>query len=593
MIGTDPTAGTEAWARGAGRKKTAPLQLRPASSEGRVKPQEPAPPSAPEAEIAAPDRPRRSAPLLLTLPIFACGAAFVGASYAPTGSEHISVLPVVVLFSAFALEALWLPSLVALGAVLGDAASGGAVPPAALVLATMCVAGALTYAAYRVTALRPVRPFADDAVAAAEGAGPPAGEVPVADVASTILAAVNGFTAASEPAEIASRIAAGATELVGATGALLLLWDETVDTFRIGAIAGGELPGARELRQVEIPVDRVPTLRPAGPGEVVLVEASAWREPMLHGIFRRWRATSLAGARLQCGDQLHGLLFVARDSRQAPFAPRDRDILAGIALHAAAALARVNLAADLQAANQLKQEFMATMSHELRTPLNVILGYTELQIDGVFGDLAAEQFDTVQRIRDQALRLLELIQATLDMSRLERGLLTIDLREVSVPKLMEQLETQVPRAWRRPTVELIWRVNPGLPTLRTDPAKLQTILRNLIHNALKFTQHGVVTVSVSAHGNRPYLAFVVQDSGVGIKAEHLSEIFDMFRQVPESESVPVAGVGLGLYIVKRLASVLGAEIEVSSAPRRGATFRILVPIEGPLVAVTPQPSSEN
>ncbi|MGH7789992.1 MAG: sensor histidine kinase, partial [Candidatus Binatia bacterium] len=307
------------------------------------------------------------------------------------------------------------------------------------------------------------------------------------------------------------------------------------------------------------------------------------REPMLRGLLQRWKATALLGVRLQRGDELRGVLFAARADRQGSFAGRDSRILAGIAVHAAAALDHSNLIADLQSANQLKEEFMATMSHELRTPLNVIIGYTDLQLEGAFGDLPEDHRDTLGTVRQQALQLLELIQATLDMSRLERGLMTVDLRDISISQLFEQLQVQIPPAWRKPTVELNWRMVPGLPPIRTDPSKLQILLRNLVHNALKFTHHGMVTVSVAARADGQQLTFVVQDSGVGIKAEHLSEIFEMFRQAPDGEGSP-GGVGLGLYIVKRLATVLGAEIEVSSAPGRGATFRIHVPIAGPLAA---------
>jgi signal transduction histidine kinase len=223
------------------------------------------------------------------------------------------------------------------------------------------------------------------------------------------------------------------------------------------------------------------------------------------------------------------------------------------------------------------------MSHELRTPLNVIIGYTDLQMEGAFGDLPEDHLDTLRTVREQALQLLELIQATLDMSRLERGLVTVDLRDVSIPQFIEQLRVQVPPAWRKPTVQLNWRVDPALPPIRTDPSKLQIVLRNLIHNALKFTHHGMVSVSVTAQPARQQMTFVVQDSGVGIKSENLSEIFEMFRQAHGGDAAP-GGVGLGLYIVKRLAAVLGAEIEVSSAPGRGATFRIHLPLAGPLAA---------
>jgi signal transduction histidine kinase len=314
---------------------------------------------------------------------------------------------------------------------------------------------------------------------------------------------------------------------------------------------------------------------------VLEVDPGTLREPMLCSLLRRWKAETLLGVRLQWGDRLLGLLFVARTPHARPFSGRDHEVLIGIARHAAAGLAHVNLIADLQSANQLKEEFMATMSHELRTPLNVIIGYTDLQIDGAFGDLNHDHLDTLSRVREQAIQLLDLIQATLDTSRLERGLVTVELTEVTVPALTESLKAQIPPSWRKPTVELNWRIPSGLPSIRTDPNKLQIILRNLIHNALKFTHHGVVTVAALRHPSKDQLSFVVQDSGVGIKAEHLSQIFEMFRQAPNGDGNH-GGVGLGLYIVKRLAGILGAEIDVSSAPERGATFRIHVPIGGPL-----------
>jgi len=403
------------------------------------------------------------------------------------------------------------------------------------------------------------------------------------EVATAVLEVANGITSALEPGAIADQITRGTGCQLRAIGTALLLWDDASETFRVGAIHGPHALGSTDLRQVEVRPDTVPTLVQGTSGEVFQLSPSSVREPMLRGLLQRWRATGLLGVRLQRGDQLRGLLFAARSEKQPGFAARDSRILAGIAVHASAALDHANLIADLQSANQLKEEFMATMSHELRTPLNVIIGYTDLQLEGAFGDLETDHVETLGTVRAQALQLLELIQATLDMSRLERGLMTVDLRDISVGQLFEQLQVQIPPAWRKPTVELNWRVAPGLPPIRTDPSKLQILLRNLIHNALKFTHHGMVTISASPHPERQILTFVVQDSGMGIKSEHLSEIFDMFRQAPDGECSP-GGVGLGLYIVKRLASVLGAEIEVSSAPGRGATFRIHVPLAGPLAA---------
>ena len=402
-------------------------------------------------------------------------------------------------------------------------------------------------------------------------------------VATAVLEVATGISTALDPSAMADRITRGTGSQLRAVGTVLLLWDDAIETFRVGAIHGPHALHGSELRQVELRPDTLPTQGLPTSGEVVQLSPTAVREPMLRGLLQRWKATTLLGVRLQRGDELRGLLLAARADRQAPFDERDAQILAGIALHAAAALDHANLIADLQSANQLKEEFMATMSHELRTPLNVIIGYTDLQLEGAFGALAEDHRDTLGTVRAQALQLLELIQATLDMSRLERGLMTVDLRDISVAQFFEQLEVQIPPSWRKPGVELNWRPAAGLPPIRTDPSKLQIVLRNLIHNALKFTHQGMVTVAVSARPDRQQLTFVVQDSGVGIKSEHLSDIFEMFRQAPDGERT-AGGVGLGLYIVKRLAAVLGAEIEVSSAPGRGATFRIHVPIAGPLAA---------
>jgi signal transduction histidine kinase len=403
------------------------------------------------------------------------------------------------------------------------------------------------------------------------------------EVAAAVLAAARALTTVDEPAQIADRIVATTHGELRAVGVLLLLWDETGGTFRIGAVEGRDAPRSDELRQVEVDAQALPSLRDPDDGAVLRIDPAGIREPILQSLIKRWRAEHLLAVRLQRGETLLGVLFAACGDRRA-VGHRDTEVLVGIAQHATAALARANLIADLQAANQLKEEFMATMSHELRTPLNVILGYTELQLEGAFGDLPEDHLDTVTRIREQALQLLELIQQTLDMSRLERGLMTLDLRDIALPDFIEHLRTQIPPSWRKPTVELNWRVEPGLPPIRTDPPKLQIILRNLIHNGLKFTHQGMVTVSVSAQSAKDTVTFVVQDSGVGIKPEHLAEIFEMFRQFPVSDG-SAGGVGLGLYIVKRLATVLGAAIQVSSTPGRGATFRIVVPVAGPLAAI--------
>ena len=394
--------------------------------------------------------------------------------------------------------------------------------------------------------------------------------------AATVLDLARSF-ALHEQGAIGNIVVSETARALGASGAILLVWDDVAEAYRVDAITGSGDVGLDELRQVELNPDWIPRGRAGDRKAVVGLAPASIREPVLQSVIRRWHARSLHVVPFHRGSATVAVLLVARSKARSAFSEADLEILSGLAPHAAAALAHATLIADLKSANALKEEFMATMSHELRTPLNVIIGYTDMQLEGAFGDLDEEHASTLQTVREQAVQLLELIQATLDMSRLERGLESLDPTDVDVKQMLLELQKRIPPAWRKSTVNLEWKIEEDLPQLRTDPAKLQILLRNLIHNAMKFTNNGLVLASASRHPSKPYVTFLVQDSGVGIKAEHLSQIFDMFRQAPDGESCG-GGVGLGLYIVKRLAAALSAEIEVSSAPGRGASFRIHVPL---------------
>jgi two-component system, NarL family, sensor histidine kinase FusK len=282
------------------------------------------------------------------------------------------------------------------------------------------------------------------------------------------------------------------------------------------------------------------------------------------------------------------IVLVARDGRETPVADsgapiRDksgqvqgavvvfRDISAS--QQAEAALIRAKEVAE--AADRTKSEFLATMSHELRTPLYVILGYTEVFLDGGVGSLSAEQVEILQRIDRNARVLFELISMLLDLNRLEAGRLPVETTEVRVPELLAEVRAETQGLCEQSGLACVWRVEEPLPALYTDPGKLKVVIKNLITNAVKFTKKGGIRVGAQAQGEG--VAISVSDTGIGIPAEAHAFIFESFRQVDSSTTRPYSGSGLGLYIVKRLLELLGGTIVVESEVGRGSTFRVWVP----------------
>jgi signal transduction histidine kinase len=234
----------------------------------------------------------------------------------------------------------------------------------------------------------------------------------------------------------------------------------------------------------------------------------------------------------------------------------------------------VRLVADLRRADQLKSEFLSTMSHELRTPLNVILGYTELLREDTFGALLDEQRDTVARVHESARSLLELINATLDVNRIEAGRVLVQLDEVNLRPLFDEMHDELQQLPRRSDVLLRWDVIVSDKRVRTDGSKLKIIVKNLVGNALKFTESGEVAVRANYDIRGARLHLSVADTGAGIPADDLAHIFDMFRQAGNGHHL--GGVGLGLYIVKRFVEQLDGEVSVTSTPGKGSIFSVSI-----------------
>jgi len=220
-----------------------------------------------------------------------------------------------------------------------------------------------------------------------------------------------------------------------------------------------------------------------------------------------------------------------------------------------------------------KPDLVGTVSHELRSPLNVTLGYLELLLDQELGPLTREQAQAMRRMQQQSVTLLELITALIDLSRLEAGRLPVQLAPVSIAALLQEIREQLPESWRRPEVEIRVLVDPDLPAVETDPAKLRTVIRNLVHNALKSTERGHVTLAahLTPAGD---LTLTVSDTGRGMPPDAVGNVFDMFRQVPGGGG---GAVRLSLHVVRQFVELLGGAVTVASELGTGSRFTVTLP----------------
>jgi signal transduction histidine kinase/CHASE3 domain sensor protein len=233
---------------------------------------------------------------------------------------------------------------------------------------------------------------------------------------------------------------------------------------------------------------------------------------------------------------------------------------------------------ELERASAYKSEFLANMSHELRTPLNSSLILAKLLVDNRSGNLTEEQIKFAQTIYSAGNDLLTLINDILDLSRIEAG--KLDVRPESVPlgRMLEELSNGFQPIAKERGLEFSITREDGLPSaIYTDPVRLQQILKNLLSNAFKFTERGGVSLRVRRVQGAT-LAFDVKDTGIGIAAEQHEVIFEAFRQADGTTNRKYGGTGLGLSISRDLARLLGGELDLTSAPGRGSTFTLAIPI---------------
>jgi GAF domain-containing protein len=294
-----------------------------------------------------------------------------------------------------------------------------------------------------------------------------------------------------------------------------------------------------------------------------------------------WRAL-LAVPLLREG-RILGALAVTR-SAPGRFAPEVVELLGTFATQSAIAIQNARLFREieekgrqLEVASRHKSDFLASMSHELRTPLNAILGFNEMILEGVYGDVPADMTEPLADIQTSGKHLLRLINNVLDLAKIEAGRMELALADYAVQDVVESVRATLRPLAEAKGLEFLASVPQDLPLAHGDSGRLTQCLMNLAGNSLKFTKAGRVAISVEQNGGGT-LVWRVADTGIGIAPDKIGSLFAEFRQTDATIASEYGGTGLGLSITRRFVEMHGGRIWVESEPGKGSTFIFEVPI---------------
>ncbi len=267
-----------------------------------------------------------------------------------------------------------------------------------------------------------------------------------------------------------------------------------------------------------------------------------------------------------------------------PFSEKQIELVKTFADQATIAIENVRLfneiqdkSRQLEVANKHKSEFLANMSHELRTPLNAIIGFSEVLVERMFGEMNPKQEEYLRDIHSSGHHLLSLINDILDLSKVEAGRMELEVSEFSVPAALQNAMTLVRERAQTHGIELKLQVDEELAEIRADERKFKQIVLNLLSNAVKFTPDGG-RVDVDAHMNDAAVEVSVKDTGVGIAKEDQEAVFEEFRQVGRNYTNKQEGTGLGLALTRRFVELHGGKIWLESEPGKGSTFTFTLPL---------------
>jgi signal transduction histidine kinase len=231
---------------------------------------------------------------------------------------------------------------------------------------------------------------------------------------------------------------------------------------------------------------------------------------------------------------------------------------------------------QLEIASKHKSQFLANMSHELRTPMNAILGYTELIMDDIYGEVPEKIREVLERVQQSGQHLLGLINAVLDLSKIEAGRLVLSLSDYSLQEVVHTVFASVESLAADKQLALNINIPADLPRGRGDEQRITQVLLNLVGNALKFTEAGEIGIQVTEADETFTVA--VSDTGPGISDADQQKIFEEFQQADASSTRQQGGTGLGLAIARKIVELHGGRMWVESSPGKGSTFWFTLPV---------------
>jgi len=382
---------------------------------------------------------------------------------------------------------------------------------------------------------------------------------------------------------VLTTIVTKAVQLSGTESGAIYTFDELREEFQLRATYGMSEEMIRAITDQHITLQD-PRIGPAKRERRAIQAADLRDQPhtTINEIILRAGYRAVLVVPVLGPQEIIGFLVVRR-KQPGEFAPRTIDLLETFADQSVLAIQNARLfwqieekSRQVEEASKHKSQFLANMSHELRTPLNAILGYTELILDSIYGEMPGKARAVLERLQANGKHLLGLINDVLDLSKIEAGQLTLSLDDYSLKDVVHGVISAVEPLAAEKRLAFKAEVAPNLPTGHGDGRRLSQVLLNLVGNAIKFTDKGEVAIRAEAANGAFTVA--VCDTGPGIAAADQAKIFEEFQQADSSITRKKGGTGLGLSIAKRIIEMHGGRIWVESATGKGSTFYFTLPV---------------